>query len=71
MVEALFTVDWWTALLYMGVFFAAAFRTYKHISPKGVRLAVNGGRRFLEESGTLDVIDAARDLSARFSPKGR
>lgn len=69
--EAVFTVDWWTALLYMGVFFAAGIYTYKRISPQGTHFAVTGGRRFLEESGTLDVIEAARDLSAKVSPRGR
>lgn len=70
-VEAVFTVYWWTALLYMGAFFAAGIYTYRRISPQGTRFAVTGGRRFLEESGTLDVIEAARDLSARVSTKGR
>lgn len=67
--EAVFTVAWWTALLYMGAFFTAGIYTYKRISPQGTRFAVTGGRRFLEESGTLDVIDAARDLSARVATK--
>lgn len=71
LLETVFTVDWWTALLYMGVFFAAAIATFRRICPQGTRLTVHGGRRFLEDSGTLDVIDAARDLSARVSTRGQ
>ena len=67
--EAVFAVYWWTALLYMAAFFAAAISTYRRISPQGARLAAAGGRRYLEDSGTLEVIDAARDLSGPLATK--
>lgn len=60
--EWLLTVYWWTALLYMAVFFAVSVLTYKRISPKGAAIATHGGRRYLEDSGTLDVLDAARTI---------
>lgn len=67
--EALASVHWWTAILYMVVFFGTAVFTYLRISPQGKRFAVSGGRRYLEESGTLDVIDAARTLSGKLAAR--
>lgn len=61
-VEGLAGVHWWTAFAYMIVFFTAAVVTYRRISPRGTRLAADGGRRYLEESGTLELIDAAKDV---------
>lgn len=61
-VEGLFGVHWWTALAYMMVFFTVAVITYRRISPRGTRLAADAGRRYLEESGTLELIEAAKDV---------
>ncbi|MDO5683708.1 MAG: hypothetical protein Q4G46_12895, partial [Propionibacteriaceae bacterium] len=60
--EALASVHWWTAILYMGVFFGVAVLVYRRVSPQGAVFAAEGGKRFLEESGTLEVFDAAKSL---------
>lgn len=60
--EGLFSVHWWTALAYMLVFFTAAILTYRRISPQGTRLATDGGKRYLQDSGTLDLMGAAKDV---------
>jgi hypothetical protein len=69
--EALASVHWWTAIFYMAAFFGIAVVTYRRVSPEGTHFALTGGRRYLEESGTLDLIDAARFLSSRTTAKGR
>ncbi|WP_425310077.1 hypothetical protein AADG42_15510 [Ammonicoccus fulvus] len=61
--EALFAIHWWTALVYMSVFFVVGVWTYRRLSPEGARFAVRGTRRYLEDSGTLDLVDAARELA--------
>lgn len=63
LLEALFAIHWWTALVYMAVFFVVGVWTYRRLSPEGTQFAVRGTRRFLEDSGTLDLVDAARELA--------
>lgn len=60
--EGLFSVQWWTAIAYMVVFFTAAVLTYRRISPQGARIASAGGRRYLADSGTLELVDAAKEV---------
>lgn len=62
-IESLFQIHWWTALTYMAVFFATAVQLYRRFSPEGTRMAIDGSRRYLEDSGTLDLVDAARELT--------
>lgn len=63
LLEALFAIHWWTALVYMAVFFTVGVWTYRRLSPEGTQFAVRGTKRFLEDSGTLDLVDAARELA--------
>lgn len=62
-VEAVFAIHWWTALIYMAAFFTTGVWTYRRLSPEGARIATDGSRRYLEDSGTLDLFDAARELA--------
>lgn len=63
LLEALFLVHWWTIVVYMVAFFVTGVVAYKRLSPDGAKLATDGGLRYLEDSGTLDLVEAAKELA--------